>query len=26
MDRLSAEARIAANERHRTYGNIFGGD
>lgn len=26
MDRLSAEARIAANERHRAYGNIFGGD
>jgi len=24
-DRLSAEARIAANDRHRAYGNIFGG-
>ena len=26
MDRLSGEARIAANDRHRAYGNIFGGD
>lgn len=26
MDRLSAETRIAANDRHRAYGSIFGGD